>query len=209
MSRTPTDRRKRSPVSFRGQRVQSLYTRRLGDGREVYEAVWKHDGRVRSQVLETTPPNVSAARQELFALRAGLKDTGTGPTLGDLADAHFDDQQTRVKLPAHDRRRRSQRTVDTGRYRFDRYIRPKLGNRRADSLTVLDVAALVRSWGNSIAPATQTGTLNVLSAVLGYGVRQQLLPLNVVRDLHRDDRPGIARTKEPRYLTQDEAHALM
>ena len=67
--------------------------------------------------------------------------------------------------------------------------------------------SIVRSWGDTLAPATQTGTLTVLSGVLSYGVRQQLLPANVVRDLHRDDRPGTERTKQPRYLTKRDAEA--
>ena len=68
---TQPARNKRTAVTWRGQRVAGLFTRTLADGRQVFEAQWKSDGRVRSQVLETTPPNVTDARNELHALKAG------------------------------------------------------------------------------------------------------------------------------------------
>lgn len=206
---TARKRNERTPVTFRGQRVPGLFTRTLGDGSQVFEAKWKQNGRVRSQRLDAR--DVSEARQELHAVRAGVKTAGPndGPTLNDLARERFADQQARTLLPANDRRRVSPRTVDVSRDRYDRYVAPKLGKRSAASLTTMDVATLVRHLGQRLAPATVNGTLTVLSGVLSYGVRQQVLPANVVRDLHRDDRPGTERTKQPRYLTQDDAEAIL
>jgi integrase len=43
----------------------------------------------------------------------------------------------------------------------------------------------------------------------GYAVKSGLLDRNPVRDLDRDDRPGVARQTEPRYLTRYEVERLL
>ena len=51
--------------------------------------------------------------------------------------------------------------------------------------------------------------MNILSGLLRYALKRKLVPHNVVRDLDRDDRPGVARQSEPRYLSEDELTRLL
>jgi len=44
----------------------------------------------------------------------------------------------------------------------------------------------------------------MISSLMRYAVRERLIERNVVRDLDRDDRPGVARQSEPRYLPANE-----
>jgi integrase len=203
-----TDRRTRTPVMYRGERVRGLYVRTLGDGTKVYEYAARIGGKMRSKRLTTTPPNVGAARHEIHDLHAGTRVEPGRITLGDLADAAFEAMQARV-AHADPKRRRSQRTVDTDRQRFDAHVRPLLGNRQADALTITDVRRLVEGLSDKLAPSTASGTLSVLSSVLAFGQKYEGLQRNVARELPRDDRPGQARTKEPRYLSQAEGDALI
>jgi integrase len=48
-----------------------------------------------------------------------------------------------------------------------------------------------------------------VSGLLTYGVRQEVVEHNVVRDLDREDRPGVQRKSEPRYLSADELERLL
>jgi integrase len=48
-----------------------------------------------------------------------------------------------------------------------------------------------------------------LSGLLTYGVRQVVVEHNVTRDLDREDRPGVKRKSEPRYLSADELERLL
>ena len=50
--------------------------------------------------------------------------------------------------------------------------------------------------------------MNILSGLLRYALKRKLVPHNVVRDLDRDDRPGVARQSEPRYLSEAELTRL-
>jgi integrase len=60
-----------------------------------------------------------------------------------------------------------------------------------------------------LAPATVTGTLGILSGLLRFAVKGGMLERNPVRDLDRDDRPGVARQSEPRYLSAAELELLL
>jgi integrase len=44
--------------------------------------------------------------------------------------------------------------------------------------------------------------------MLRFAIKRKLVAHNVVRDLDRDDRPGVKRQTEPRYLTEEELERL-
>jgi integrase len=54
-----------------------------------------------------------------------------------------------------------------------------------------------------------TGIVGIFSGLLRFGVKNGQLERNHVRDLDRDDRPGVARVTEPRYLSADELAGLL
>jgi hypothetical protein len=54
-----------------------------------------------------------------------------------------------------------------------------------------------------------TQVISMTSALMRYAMRQGYIAHNPVRDLARDDRPGVARQSEPRYLSSDEDALLL
>ena len=68
---------------------------------------------------------------------------------------------------------------------------PLLGQRPAASLTVADMRRLPDMLAaKRLAPRSRSGLLVIVSGLLTYGVRQEVVEHNVVRDLDREDRPG-------------------
>jgi integrase len=109
-----------------------------------------------------------------------------------------------------ERRRYSRRTVDLYRQRLTNHILDGLGSVPADKLTVEDVRRLVdRLTQRGLAPSTVTSTVNILSGLLRFGLKRKAVSHNVVRDLDRDDRPGVRRLTEPRYLSAHEVELLL
>ena len=54
-----------------------------------------------------------------------------------------------------------------------------------------------------------SGIGGILSGLVRFGVKSGNGERNVGRDLDRDDRPGVGRVTEPRYLTADELDRLL
>jgi integrase len=54
-----------------------------------------------------------------------------------------------------------------------------------------------------------TSALNIVSGLLRYAVKREVIDRNVCRDLDRDDRPGVKRVSEPRYLDAVEVERLL
>lgn len=54
-----------------------------------------------------------------------------------------------------------------------------------------------------------TGIVGILSGLCRFAVKAGALERNPVRDLDRDDRPGVARVSEPRYLAATDLDALL
>jgi integrase len=222
----------RQPVYSGTRRIPGLYERTLANGATVFEAATRLDGKVTRRRL--TAGTKTDAIRELEALRV---DTARGevhrsptltPTLRELAAEFLRDAESRVG-DRDPKRRRSPRTVVEARFKLDHYILPVLGSmdvstiRPQDVVRLLDELARYRKRRPSaphrigeggvervgLAPSTRTGALNVLSAVLRFGVRRGVLERNVVRDVDRDDRPGAGRVTEPHYLDQAELAALL
>lgn len=223
----------RQPVYTGSRRIPGLYERALADGTSVFEAALRLNGRVTRRRLEATTK--TDAMREVEALRVDAargeqhRSAALTPTLAELAADYLRHIESRVG-DRDPKRRRSPRTVAEARFKLDRYILPILGTRNVADLRVADVVQLLddlarfKRWSPhaphlktgddrptkvGLSPSTRTGALNVLSAVLRFGVKQGVVERNVVRDVDRDDRPGAGRVTEPRYLEPVELEALL
>jgi integrase len=214
----------RLPVVSGKRRVPGLYERTLADGSTVYEAALRLGGKVSRRRLDAKTK--TDAIHELEALRVdhargeAHRSPALTPTLRELAAEYLRDLESRVG-DRDPKRRRSPRTVADARFKLNRYVLPTLGRmdvaqiRTADVVRLLDTLARftpqTRRKGEKtgLAPASRTGALSVLSALLRFGVRRGVLERNVVRDVDRDERPGTGRVTEPRYLDADELTAVL
>jgi integrase len=202
----------RTPVFSGTRRVRGLWQRTTADGSTIYEARLRIDGQDKRIVLEARTKTDAIREAESVRVdrdRGEQRHRSLAPTLEELADEWIDSLQARVGL-RDERRRYSQRTVDLYRQRLGADVLDRLGRRRVDELTVDDVRRLVdRLTGRGFAPGTVTSCVNILSGLLRFGVKRRVVAHNVVRDLDRDDRPGVARQSEPRYLTGAEIARLL
>lgn len=104
---------------------------------------------------------------------------------------------------------RRQRTLDAHRYHLDRQLLPAFAGRRASSITVDDVAALLadmRSAGCS--PKTCANALGTLHVVMHYARRNGWVTSDPVDQLERDERPRIERRRQ-RVLGRPEIKRLL
>lgn len=202
----------REPVFSGSRRIPNLYQRRLAGGALIFEAKLKRNGKVRRFRLQASTKTDAIA--ELRALEVDLDrgELGRSPasalTVADLAADWFTHLEARTGH-RDPRQRRSVRTVDLYRQRYTKHVDPELGSRAANELTVRDVRRLIdRLAAKKLAPGTITSTVNILSALLRFGIKNGQVDRNPVRDLDRDDRPGAGRVTEPRYLSPDELELL-
>lgn len=212
----------RKPVYSGNRRISGLYERTLADGATVYDAALRLGGKVRRHRLEAATK--TDAIVELRALQVdysrGETHRSAGLTVNDLAADWLTHLTARIGH-RDPRRRYSKRTVDLYRQRLDQYVLPEIGSRPVADVTLADVRRLVdrlgaarrhssKSGGKSqLAPSTVTGIVGILSGLLRFAVKSGQLERNPVRDLDRDDRPGVGRVTEPRYLTADELDRLL
>jgi integrase len=202
----------RRPVYSGNRRVRGLHERTLADGTTVYEARLRIDGKDKWLVLEAKTK--SDAVRECEALRV---DRDRGEIRHDRLTPTFDDvwpdliahMQTRVGI-SDQRRRYSQATVDLYENRLRLRVSPAIGRKRLAEITTDDLHRLIdRLAAENLAPSTITACLNVVSRVFRYATKRRLVTHNPVRDLDREDRPGVRRQTEPRYLTTAELTALL
>jgi integrase len=202
---------KREPVFTGNRRVRGLWQRKTADGSLVFEARLRLDGRDVRVVLEAKTK--TDAIRELESVRVD-RDRGEqrhrslAPTMEELAAEWLEHLEARVGI-RDERRRYSARTVALYQQRLHAHVLDRLGRRRVDELTVDDLRRLVdRLTAKGLAPGTVTSVVNIVSGLLRYAVKRKLVAHNPVRDLDRDDRPGVQRQSEPRYLSADELERL-
>lgn len=202
----------RQPVYSGTHRVAGLFQRTLANGSTVYEVSARFGGRMRRHRLNAATKTDAIA--EARALRVDFergephRSPATSLTVAEVAADWLVSLEARVGLQ-DDRRRYSRRTVDLYRQRLEQRINPELGHQPIGDLTVADVRRLVDRLGSaSLAPSTVTGIVGILSGLCRFAVKSGQLERNPVRDLDRDDRPGVARISEPRYLAAGELDSL-
>jgi integrase len=198
----------RRPVYSGNRRVPGLYERTLADGSSVYDVALRLGGKVRRHRLAAGTKTDAIA--ELRTLQVDYergeqhRSAAAALTVAELATDWLAHLQARVGH-RDPKRRYSARTVELYRQRLEQHILPAVGSRSVAEVGVSDVRRLVDRLGAAgLAPSTVTGTLGILSGLFRYAVKGGIVERNPVRDLDRDDRPGVARLSEPRYLSMDE-----
>jgi integrase len=204
--------RSRRPVFSGNRRVRGLHERTLANGTTVYESRLRIDRRDRWLVLEAQTKTDAIHEHEALRVdrqRGETRHDRLSPTTDEIAADLIAHMQARVGIT--DRRRRyAQSTVDLYRQRFEDHIGPYLGSRRVGDVTTDDLRRLIDTLTRKgLAPSTITSAVNILSRLFRYAVKRKLVPHNPVRDLDRDDRPGVQRQSEPRYLSADELRTLL
>jgi integrase len=193
--------------------VPGLYERTLADGSTVYDAALRLGGPVRRRRLQARTKTDAIA--ELRALQVdhargeAHRSPAEGLTLNELTRDYITHLRARTE-ETDPRQRRSPRTVEHYESQLRLHVLPLLGRQPVADLTVADVRRLLDGLAaKRLAPRSRGGLVGILSSVLAYGVRQGVVPHNVVRDLGRDDRPSVARKSEPRYLSPGELDTLL
>jgi integrase len=203
----------RRPVFSGGRRIPNLYERGLASGTTVYEAAGRLGGKFRRTTLAARTKTDAIA--EIRALQVDYergeqhRSPAAALTLAEVGQDWLDHLTLRIGH-RDPRRRYSARTVELYRQRLDKWIVPELGHRPIADITVADARRFVDRLGAAgLAPSTVTGIVGNLSGLCRYSVKAGQLERNPVRELDRDDRPGVARLTEPRYLTAAELEAIL
>jgi integrase len=203
----------RRPVHSGTRRIPGLYERRRADGTTAYEARLRRNGGSPRLILLDAKTK-SDAITELRALRVDgkrgdpLRTRSVVPVVEEVATAWIAALTLRVghRDPS---KRVSPRTLALYEQRIRTHVVPTLGTLPINELTVVDLRRLIDKLGRKLAPSTVTAIVSMMSGMLRYATRERLVERNVVRDLDRDDRPGVKRQSEPRYLSADEIALLL
>jgi integrase len=203
----------RKPVFSGKRRIPGLYERTLADGSTVYDVATRLGGKVRRHRLAARTKTDALA--ELRALQVDyergepFRSRAAALTVAELASDWITHLEARIGH-RDPKRRYSARTVALYSQRLEQHIVPALGSRAAADVGLADVRRLVDQLGlTGLAPSTVTSIVGILSGLFRYGLKSGVLERNVVRDLDRDDRPGVARLSEPRYLSIGEIEQLL
>lgn len=169
-----------------------IYFREVKDGgrtRRRYEATYlDSDGRRRWQTVPGFD-NLDEAEAVLTAVKGKLHNgervAPSKRVFGELADEWF------AQLTVGERTRESYEA------NLRLYLRPRFGRRRAQDITVNDVAGLVTSLNNDgKAGWTIHNVLTTLSSLMSWALRRGMVPTNPVRQLERSERPKLARKRQ-------------
>jgi len=203
----------RRPVYTGSHRIPGLYERSLADGRMVYDVALRLGGKLRRHRLAAFTKTDAIAEVRALRVDYARGEQHRSPvaalTVAELASDWLAHLTGRVgHRDPH--RRYAARTVELYGQRLEQHILPVLGHRPAADVTLADVRRLVDRLGAAgLAPSTVTGILGILSGLLRYAVKGGVIERNPVRDLDRDDRPGVGRVSEPRYLSAEELGRLL
>jgi integrase len=105
--------------------------------------------------------------------------------------------------------RGSERTRERYDVNLRHYLRPRFGNRRAQEITVDDVARLIAEMeATGKAGWTIRNVLTTLSSLMSWAKRRGMVPNNPVADLEPRERPKAGR-KLQRVFERDEITALL
>jgi len=147
--------------------------------------------KLRSAVIDGSDPSGERAAAKLI-LR-------TGETVAELAEGYF----VAAAKGLHGGRRRPKRarTIAHEKGLFERYIRPKLGDKLFIQIHRTDIKAFMRDFvaASELAPATIARVGEVLSSVFGFAVHEDRLQGNPVAGLAH---PLAVNSRERRFDDQ-------
>ncbi len=175
-----------------------IYYREVGGARRYEITYLDTDGRRRWQ---TVPGDLKEAEAALVAVKGKLqKGEAVRPSrlsFGELAD------EWTAQLNV------SERTSEHYLRDLRLHLRPRFGRKRAQELSVDDVARLIRELEEKgLAGWTIRGVLTALSAMYSWAVRRGKVSHNPVRQLERGERPT-AEGRDKRILSQEEIGKLL
>ena len=100
------------------------------------------------------------------------------------------------------------RTLESHRYHLERHLLPALGRRRIATVTVDDIADLIRGLSRRGVRRTITGALATLGSILRYALRRGYITDNPLPRLEAGERPRPVPSPQ-RALGQEEIARLL
>ena len=170
-----------------------------------YAVCFMLDRRPRFRTVDGDLDAARSARARLaVAAQAGLVAACPRLTFATVAARWRERFETMVAVGE-----RRSRTLESHRYHLDRHLLPELGPRRIATVTVDDIAGLIRSLADEgRAPRTIAGALATLGSILRYALRRGYITDNPLRRLEAGERPRpVPRAR--RALGQDEIARLL
>jgi integrase len=214
MSSTSYGATSRQPLTRpNGSRVPNAYERTLTDGTVVAEFNGRGpDGKMTKRTFKAATKTERIRLVEGFAAdleRGQVVIADRTVTVAELVDQFITHLETRVGS-ADPKFRMAPRTKLLYEQRLTQHILPALGRRKLADISTADLRSLVdKLRSKQLAPSTINGTLVAFGSALRFAVKRGLIPTNPMLGLDRDDRPGVARQSEPRYLAEAEIDALL
>ncbi|UXZ53952.1 integrase arm-type DNA-binding domain-containing protein [Halomonas sp. 7T] len=205
--------------SFTAKRIQSLVREakpgRYGDGNGLYlmipkagAAYWMcrytFAGKRRGMTLGKYPHlSLAEAREQVVETQRAIRN-GTDPlterkreekisisTVQDLFDDWYQDLEKRLKHPKIPKRL------------FERDIAPAIGSLTLDSVTPMDVRAIVRKVTSSGRPTIANDALMYLKQLFNHSIKLGLLTYNPASAFNVNDAGGVEKSRD-RALSIDE-----
>lgn len=205
--------------SFTAKKVQSVIKEakpgRYGDGNGLYlmipkagAAYWMcrytFAGKRRGMTLGKYPQlSLAEAREQVVETQKTIRN-GTDPlaerkrdeqvtisTVQDLFDDWYQDLEKRLKHPNIPKRV------------FERDIAPSIGSLTLDSVTPMDVRAIVRKVTSSGRPTIANDALMYLKQLFNHGIKLGLLTYNPASAFNVNDAGGVEKSRD-RALSTDE-----
>ena len=193
------------PGVVRERVERGIYRRRTSTGETRYEVAYlDSDGRQRWNTVGKLQEARDLRSSIVTKVKSGERVAPTRITLADYIDQWLERQKPRLRLRTHE--------VYSDWLRLN--VKPRLGKRQLQSVTVDDVAGLIGSMakgerfvekdgqlekvdGKPFAAWTIRGVVTVLGRVLGSATRDGLIPANPVRRLEKGERPATMRREFP------------
>jgi integrase len=194
-NRVVYDRAGKDPVRGFGIRVTAA-------GAKSFVLNYTIAGRERRMTIGGYPAwSVAAAREQAKSLRrkvdAGIDPLGdreaerAAATVSELCDRYLADHATR------------KRTGKQDRAYIERFIRPRLGSRKVDSITFSDVDTLHRKLTSEAGPYASNRVAALLSKMFALAIRWAMRADNPAKGIERNH-----EERRYRYLTGDELRRL-
>jgi integrase len=170
-----------------------------------YAVCFMLDGRPRFRTVDGDLDAARSARARLaLAAQAGLLPACPRLTFATVAARWLERFETMVAVGE-----RRVRTLESHRYHLERHLLPALGRRRIATVTVDDIADLIRGLvAQGRAPRTITGALATLGSILRYALRRGYITDNPLPRLEAGERPRPVPSPQ-RALGQEEIARLL
>lgn len=208
----------REPVSWRGQRVPNLLSRKLADGTLVFDFRGRINGSppVRRRLRATTVGDaVREARQlGLGPDKTSSPRTASSLTVAEAATSWIDYLHSFVASAEL-----AERTVALHEQRLRVRILPTLGHKPLATLATSHISEFMSQLRNTevgpdtrrrpLGASTRRGYLATLESLLRWTTEQKLIPSSPADALPRREKPRNTRVRQPRRLNNHQVAELL